>query len=120
MIYWVREIESKCASEHRVKFAPCMFMGRAIIWWSIQFKALGVDEAYATPWEELKKQRIREFRSGRDVARSEQEFNHLSTKESGLAFYTVHFEYLVTICPKLVNLEIQSINAYLQGLALLD
>ena len=27
MIYWVKEIESKCASENRIKFATCMFMG---------------------------------------------------------------------------------------------
>lgn len=60
---------------------------------------------------------VEEFRSGRDVARAEHKFNDLSTKEWGLAFYMVVFEYLVTICPELVNSEIQKNNTYIHGLA---
>ena len=43
VIYWVKEIESKCASEHRVNFTTFIFMGRSLLRWSIQVKALGVD-----------------------------------------------------------------------------
>ena len=49
VIHWIKEIERKCAGEHRAKFATCTFMGRALLWWSIQVKGLGIDEANATP-----------------------------------------------------------------------
>lgn len=116
LIHQIEEIESNCAGENRVKFTTCMFIGRALLQRSIQSNALGIDEACVTPMEELKKQMIREFRSRKDVARAKQEFNHHSTKESGMAFYMVHFKYLVTICHELVNSKIQKNNAYLQRL----
>lgn len=81
---WIKEIESKCVGEHRFKFATCMFTGITLLWWSIQVKALGVDKPCTSPWEELKKQIIKEF--------AEQEFSHLSTNELGHAFYTILFE----------------------------
>ena len=106
LIQWIKEIESKCVGEHRVKFETCVFIGRVNLWWIIQFKVIRTDEAYATPREELKKQTIKEFLSRQDVARAEQEFSHLITKELSMAFYIVCFEYLVSICLDLVNSEI--------------
>lgn len=44
LIYRMQEMESKCTNEHIVKFTTCTFIGRALIWWSTQVKALGVDK----------------------------------------------------------------------------
>ena len=48
--YQTKEIEIKWASEHKFKFATCMFMVRVLLWWTIDVKALGVDRAYETSW----------------------------------------------------------------------
>lgn len=59
----------------------------------------------------------REFHSKENMTRAEHEFSELIIRESGLAFYIVRFEYLVTICPELIGSEIKKIYEFLQRLS---
>lgn len=56
-------MERKCDKDCRVKLTTCTFMGKALILWNVQVKTLGVDRAYAVPWEEMMKLMIRKYYS---------------------------------------------------------
>ncbi|GKE69396.1 putative reverse transcriptase domain-containing protein [Tanacetum coccineum] len=57
---WFEKMESvfhisNCAVENQVKFATCIFLGNALIWWNSNMKTVTQDVAYVMHWKTLKK-----------------------------------------------------------------
>ena len=85
---WFKEVErifqcSNCSQEDKIKFATCTFQGRTLKWWNTYVQQVGVDAAYSTPWDELRKMMIEEYCSRSELRAMEQEIWSLTMKGGG-------------------------------------
>ncbi|XP_071695178.1 uncharacterized protein [Rutidosis leptorrhynchoides] len=97
---WFEKLESvfrisNYADVDRVKFASCTLQDSALTWWNSFAQSAGMDEAYATPWEEFKRMMIRTDITG----------------------YTKRFLELTLMCPEFVTTEENKIERYVWGLS---
>ncbi|GJR59231.1 hypothetical protein Tco_1501393 [Tanacetum coccineum] len=50
-----------CAESFQVKYVACTLLDDALTWWNSYVKTIGLDAAYETTWEELKKMMTEEY-----------------------------------------------------------
>ncbi|GJR36490.1 hypothetical protein Tco_1212174 [Tanacetum coccineum] len=75
---WFEKIEQvfeifKCAKDDKVKFAMCMFEGRALTWWNGNVQTLGLTNANQIPWSNVKAMMTTEYCPATEIQRMEQE-----------------------------------------------
>ncbi|GKF61043.1 hypothetical protein Tco_0181097 [Tanacetum coccineum] len=61
----------KCAEDDKVKFAMCMFEGRALTWWNINVQTLGLANANQIPWSNVKAMMTTEYCPTTEIQRME-------------------------------------------------
>ncbi|KAL7598104.1 hypothetical protein Lser_V15G22439 [Lactuca serriola] len=119
---WIEKIEvvfhiSSCPDDCRVKYATCTLMDAALTWWNNHAKTVGVAEAYAMGWEQLKLMMTKVYCPRQEIQALEQELWNLTMQGSEVAAYTSRFEDLATLCPGMVPSEDKKTERYIWGLA---
>ncbi|GJZ39046.1 putative reverse transcriptase domain-containing protein, partial [Tanacetum coccineum] len=93
---WFEKIESvfgisECAEAKKVKFNAATLQGPALNWWNAKVATI-------------------------EVQRMEHELWNFKVKEYNIVAYTLRFNELALICPRMVKLERVKVDAYIQGL----
>nr|XP_043619907.1 uncharacterized protein LOC122591725 [Erigeron canadensis] len=107
---------SGCADGDKVKYATCTLLNSALTWWNAYVQPIGIDAAYALPWEGLKEMMRNEYCPRSEVQKQEIEFWHHTVKGTDIMSYTTRFNELVTLCPGMVTPEYKKIERYIWGL----
>ncbi|XP_052619831.1 uncharacterized protein LOC128126133 [Lactuca sativa] len=119
---WIEKIEvvfhiSSFPDDCRVKYATCTLMDVALNWWNNHAKTVGIAEAYAMGWEQLKLMMTKVYCPRQEIQALEQELWNLTMQGSEVAAYTSRFEDLATLCPGMVPSEDKKTERYIWGLA---
>lgn len=66
LTWWIEKMEyvfeiSFCLEDCKVKLATCTLADAALTWWDRYAKTIGVSNANAISWSELKKNMIKEY-----------------------------------------------------------
>nr|GEU48214.1 hypothetical protein [Tanacetum cinerariifolium] len=83
LIRWFEKMESvfhvcNCAGSCQMKYATCTLLDGAMIWWNSYVKIIGLDAAYETTWEELKKMMTEDYCPRNKLQRMETELWNFS------------------------------------------
>nr|GEU58514.1 hypothetical protein [Tanacetum cinerariifolium] len=118
---WFEKLESvfqisECKEKDRVKFAMATLRGRALTWWNGRTKAMGIEAANNTPWNEVRKWMTEEFCPRSMIQRMEQELYNLRMKGMDIDGYTNRFHELALLCPRMVEPKAVKVEQYLRGL----
>ncbi|XP_071686031.1 uncharacterized protein [Rutidosis leptorrhynchoides] len=118
---WFEKIESvfrmsNCVVADQVKYASGTLLERALTWWNTFSQARGLDAAYATPWEELKRL-IKEYCPRNEIQKMESEFWNLKMVGTDITSYNTRFLELALMCPTMVTPECKRIERYVRGLS---
>jgi len=108
---------SNCTTDCQVKFATCTFMHAALSWWNSHVKTIGLVEANAMTWEELKAMMVEEYCPRSELQKLEQELWNLTMQGSDITGYTNRFNDLAVLCPGMVTPITKKIERYIWGLA---
>ncbi|GKE55449.1 putative reverse transcriptase domain-containing protein, partial [Tanacetum coccineum] len=100
---------SNCAVENQVKFATCIFLRNALIWWNSHIKTVTQDVAYAMDWKALKKMIIVKYCPRGEIKKLEIELWNLKVKGTDVASYTLHFQELALMCGKMFHEESEEV-----------
>nr|GFA07125.1 hypothetical protein [Tanacetum cinerariifolium] len=119
---WFERLESmfqisECKGKDRVKFDMATLRGRALTWWNGRTKAMGIEAANNTPWNEIRKWMTEEFCPRSVIQRIEQELYNLRMKGMDIDGYTNRFHELALLCPRMVEPEAVKVEQYIRGLA---
>ncbi|KAJ0550384.1 putative nucleotidyltransferase, Ribonuclease H [Helianthus annuus] len=122
LLHWFEKLESvfemcECPEARRVKYATGTLEGIALTWWNTQVQILGLAAANATPWEDFKELIKREYCTGDDIHKLENELYHLKMTGSEIEAYTKRSNELAILCPTMVDPPVKRIELYLKGLA---
>ena len=123
LLHWIEKMESvfhlsNCAEDSRVKFATGTLLNSALTWWNAYSKPIGIDAAYETSWDELKRMMTDEYCPRNEIQMLEEEFWHLAVEGTNIAAYTNRFHELSILCPTMVTPEYKRIERYIWGLPL--
>ena len=108
---------SNCTADCQVKFSACTFMHAALSWWNTHVQTIGIIQANALTWAELKTMMIEEYCPRTELQKLEQELWNLAMKGSDITGYTNRFNDLSVLCPAMVSPLIKKIERYIWGLA---
>ncbi|KAL4564653.1 hypothetical protein LXL04_028721 [Taraxacum kok-saghyz] len=107
---------SNCSADNQVKFAACTFMRAALSWWNTHVQTMGIVQANALTWGELKTMMIEEYCPRSELQKLEQELWNLTMKGSDITGYTNRFNDLSILCPMMVTPLVKKIERYICGL----
>lgn len=121
LLSWLEKLESvfrisNCADEDRVKYATYTLQDSALTWWNLHASTVGLDTAYATPWEEVKLMIMEKYCPRYEIQKMEVELWELKVKGTDIDSYTYRFLELALLCPGLVTPEFKKIEHYIWGL----
>ncbi|GJW52591.1 putative reverse transcriptase domain-containing protein [Tanacetum coccineum] len=117
---WFEKMEQlfeicKCAEDDKVKFAMCMFEGRALTRWNGNVQTLGLVNANQILWSNVKAMMTTEYCLATEIQWMEQELWTLTLKGDDIEAYSNRFHELVLMCPELVSTESKKIKKYIRG-----
>ncbi|GKG00263.1 reverse transcriptase domain-containing protein, partial [Tanacetum coccineum] len=118
---WFEKMESvfricNCAENCQVKYATCTLLDGALTWWNSYVKTIGLDAAYETTWEELKKMMTEEYCPRNELQKMETELWNLSVEGTDIVGYTRRFQELALLYPGMVTPEYKKVERYIWGL----
>nr|GEU33536.1 reverse transcriptase domain-containing protein [Tanacetum cinerariifolium] len=118
---WFEKMESlvniyNCAESCQVKYATCTLLDGALTWCNSYIKTMGLDAAYETTWEELKKMMTKEYCPRNAIQKMETELWNLTVKGTDVVGYTRRFQELALLCLTMVTLEYKKVELYIWGL----
>ncbi|KAL4565786.1 hypothetical protein LXL04_029892 [Taraxacum kok-saghyz] len=108
---------SSCTADCQVKFAACTFMHAALSWWNTHVQTIGIVEANALTWGDLRTMMIEEYCPRREYQKFEQELWNLAMQGSDITGYTNRFDDLSVLCPGMVTPIVKKIERCIWGLA---
>nr|XP_043611686.1 uncharacterized protein LOC122583333 [Erigeron canadensis] len=88
----------------------------ALTWWNAYADVVGIDDANATPWDEVKEMMREEYFPRNEIQKLEMEFWSLTVKGNNIAAYTRRFHELSVLCPIMVKPLYKQVERYLWGL----
>ncbi|XP_071695195.1 uncharacterized protein [Rutidosis leptorrhynchoides] len=118
---WFEKLESVfcisgCRDEDRMKFATSKLSDGALTWWNTHANLVGMDQAFETPWEDLKRRMIAEYCPYTETVMMERELQNLKLVGNDLTSYNKRFFELALMCPHMVTPERLKITLYANGL----
>ncbi|KAL4571035.1 hypothetical protein LXL04_017785 [Taraxacum kok-saghyz] len=108
---------SNCTADSQVKFSACTFMHAALSWWNTHVQTIGIVQANALTWAELKTMMIEEYCPRTELQKLEQELWNLTMQGSNITGYTNRFNDLSVLCPAMVTPVAKKIERYIWGLS---
>ncbi|GJW53716.1 putative reverse transcriptase domain-containing protein [Tanacetum coccineum] len=107
---------SECAENKKVMFAAATLEGPTLTWWNSKIATLGLGTVNQMPWTKMKQLMTAEFCLIEEIQRLEHELWSLKVKEYDIVAYTLRFNELALICPRMVEPKRVKVNAYIWGL----
>lgn len=120
MTRWLEKIElffevSFRPEDYNVKFTSCTLENASLSWWNSYTKTMAINVANVMYWDELQQLMITEYCPHDEMQKPDQELWNLMIHEVDIATYTSRFNNLATLCPRMVTLEENKIDRYIQG-----
>ncbi|XP_071695161.1 uncharacterized protein [Rutidosis leptorrhynchoides] len=108
---------SNCVDIDRVNFATSTLQDSALTWWNSFAQSAGMDEAYATSWEEFKRTMSDEYCPRNEIQKLEIELWNLEVQGNEITGHAKRFLELPLMCSEFVNTEEMKIERYVWGLS---
>ncbi|XP_071728616.1 uncharacterized protein [Rutidosis leptorrhynchoides] len=118
---WFEKLESvfrisETREVNKVKFASCTLSDSTLTWWNGYAALVGLDQAFATPWEDFRQRMIEEYCPRNEILRMERELRELKLVGTDLVSYNKRFFELALMCTELVPTERRTVEQYIEGL----
>ncbi|GJS10430.1 reverse transcriptase domain-containing protein [Tanacetum coccineum] len=119
---WIEKMEfvhdmSGCSIDQKVKYTAGSFVGKALMWWNSQIRALSREVVVSMSWNDFKFMMIQEFCPSHEMQKLESKLWNHAMVRAGHAAYTDRFHELARLVPHLVTPESRMIERYVYGLA---
>nr|GEX16676.1 hypothetical protein [Tanacetum cinerariifolium] len=108
---------SKCPEGKNVKFTAATFQGPTLTWWNSKIATMVLETVNRMPWTKMKQLMNVEFCPIEEIQRMEHELWHMRVKEYNIVAYTLRFNELDLICPRMVEPKSVKVDAYIWGLS---
>ncbi|KAL4579132.1 hypothetical protein LXL04_015268 [Taraxacum kok-saghyz] len=108
---------SNCTADCQVKLAACTFMHAALSWWNTHVQTIGIVEANALTWGDLRTMMIEEYCPRSKHQEFEQELWNLAMQGSDITGYTNRFDDLSVLCPGMVTPIVKKVERCIWGLS---
>ncbi|XP_071729451.1 uncharacterized protein [Rutidosis leptorrhynchoides] len=117
---WFEKLESVfrisgCREMDKTKFASSKLSYGALTWWNTYANSVGMDQAFETSWEDLKRIMIVEYCPYAETVKMERELQNLKLVGTDLTSYNKRFFELALMCPHMVTPECRKITLYANG-----
>ncbi|GKD57131.1 reverse transcriptase domain-containing protein [Tanacetum coccineum] len=119
---WFKKTESifgisECVESKKVKFVAAILQGLALTWWNSKIATMGLETINQMPWTKMKQLMTVEFCLIEKIQRMKHELWNLKVKEYNIVSYTLSFNELALMCPRMVKPESVKVDAYIRGLS---
>nr|GFA46344.1 hypothetical protein [Tanacetum cinerariifolium] len=108
----VAPVSRECTFADFMKCSPITFHGN-----EEAVATLGIEVMTRKTWAEIKVMMTEEFFPPEEIQRIEGELWNLRVKEMDISSYTIRFNELVILCPRMVPTKQKKVEAYIRGLS---
>jgi hypothetical protein len=108
---------SNCTADCQVEFAACTFIHAALSWWNTHVQTIGIVQANALTWGELRTMMIEEYCPRSEHQKFEQELWNLAMQGPDVTDYSNRFDDQLVLCPGMVTPIVETIERCIWGLA---